>query len=282
LLVPILRVELGMLRADGPMVLQKSVDTLSKTGLTRWFPTSDTLSASLLQRITPLLTDALGTITTAGRLLVDLLIVLIVAYFYVTDSFFYDQSALRWFPNAKQEQIKLLWDRSRTRLARWVWAQTAIALLFAVVMSSGLFVLGVPYALTVGTVGGILQIVPFLGSAIALLLALISALSISSGLAFWVLVFYLVVIVIETHIVAPVVYGRSLGLRSVFVLLALVVGAKIQGVIGIIFAVPVSIVISTIFQEIHRPSTYETDQPRANTPPHSDLDASRFADNQAS
>jgi predicted PurR-regulated permease PerM len=65
----------------------------------------------------------------------------------------------------------------------------------------------------------------------------------------WVAVFYLVVVELESHIVAPALYGRVLNLHPAVVLLALVVGGKLGGVIGLLFAVPVVVVIAVLLEE---------------------------------
>jgi predicted PurR-regulated permease PerM len=147
-------------------------------------------------------------------------------------------------------------DRARRRLARWVWAQVAIAAYFALIFSVGLALMEVPFAFSVGLVGGVLEIIPYLGGAVALSLAVLSALSIKPILALWVFIFYLVVVEIESHVIAPTFYGRIIGLHPVVVLLALVVGARAQGIIGVLFAVPVVVVLGTIIQEVQKTTTF--------------------------
>jgi predicted PurR-regulated permease PerM len=250
LLAPVVRQELNALRTDGPTLLQHSLDSLSKTGLTRWLPSTDTVASGLMQPISPLLADTIDTLTQFSRLILDLLVVLILAYFYTTTSPVSKEAFLQWFPRPQREHVEQVLDDSTNRLAHWVWAQMGIAVLLAIVMSGGLYLLGVPFALTIGITGGVLQIIPFLGGILAALLALASALTVSTWLALWVLVFYLAVLAVESHVLAPVIYGKAFGLRSATVLLALFVGAKVQGVIGVIFAVPVSVVLVALLQEV--------------------------------
>jgi len=138
----------------------------------------------------------------------------------------------------------------RQRLSRWVWAQAAIALYFALIFSAGLALLGVPFALTIGLVGGVLEIVPYLGGITATLLAITSALTVSPWLALWVVVLYVVVVEIEAHIVAPALYGRVVGLHPALILVALVTGAKAKGILGIFFAVPILVVLTALLEEL--------------------------------
>lgn len=95
-----------------------------------------------------------------------------------------------------------------------------------------------------------MEIVPYLGSVITLILALLSAATVDLWLVLPVLIFYLVATAVKSHVVAPVLYGRALGLRSGFVLLALVIGLKLGGIIGVFFAVPAAVILSALAEEV--------------------------------
>jgi putative heme transporter len=70
-------------------------------------------------------------------------------------------------------------------------------------------------------------------------------------LAGWVIVLHLLVSFVESHIIAPALYGRVMHLHPAVVLLALFVGAKVAGVPGVLFAVPVTVVVVAILEEAH-------------------------------
>jgi predicted PurR-regulated permease PerM len=119
-----------------------------------------------------------------------------------------------------------------------------------VVFSIGLSLLNVPFAITIGVVGGVLELVPYLGGTIAVMLAVLSALTVDPVLVIWVILFHIVVVEIEAHIVAPSVYGRVTGLHPAGVLIALLIGAKAMGLVGVLFAVPAAVVLLAVMQEI--------------------------------
>jgi len=108
----------------------------------------------------------------------------------------------------------------------------------------------VPFAFTIGLVGGVLEIVPYLGGITATVLAITSALTVSPWLALWVVLLYAVVVEIEAHIVAPALYGRVVGLHPALILIALVIGAKAKGIFGIFFAVPILVVLTALLDEV--------------------------------
>jgi predicted PurR-regulated permease PerM len=250
MLLPVIRSEVSLLQTDGPTLLQKIVSQVKATPFGSFIPSTTTLAASLSQHLDTLLTTFVGAVTGVGEVAIDLLIVLVLAYFFVTDAELGERLLSLWVPQRYQPRARLIAAHLRFRLTRWMWAQLAVALYFAVVFSIGLSVLGVPFGLTIGTVGGVLELVPYLGGTVGVLLAVLSALTVKPVLVLWVLLFHVVVVEVESHIVAPAFYGRIIGLHPAIILIALLVGAKTQGLLGVLFAVPAAVVLLAIVQEL--------------------------------
>jgi predicted PurR-regulated permease PerM len=183
------------------------------------------------------------------------LIVLILTYFFVTDIGLGERLLDAWLPDRYRSRTEMIVKHLQHRLTRWMWAQFAIAAYFAVVFSIGMRILGVPFAFTIGTVGGVLELVPYLGGVVAVLLAALSALTVHPLLVIWVLLFHIVVVEVEAHIIAPAFYGRMVGLHPAAILVALLIGAKMQGLLGVLFAVPAAVVLLAFLQELSRAQT---------------------------
>jgi predicted PurR-regulated permease PerM len=96
----------------------------------------------------------------------------------------------------------------------------------------------------------VLEIVPYLGSTVALILAIVSALTVRSLLGLWVALFCAVVIEVKGHVLEPAFYGHATGLHPAAVLIVLLVGVKAGGVIGVLFAVPVVVVLGALLEEV--------------------------------
>ncbi len=143
-------------------------------------------------------------------------------------------------------------------------------LLMAIVGSAtvlGLVVLGVPYALVLGLLAGVLEVVPRLGPVLATLPAMIVALVSTSStvtglsglwLAVGVLVLYVLIQQAENNILVPRILGGSVNLHPAVVLVAALAGAQIAGIVGIILAAPVlgsaRVVGSWIYHQLTRPT----------------------------
>jgi predicted PurR-regulated permease PerM len=251
LLAPTITAEVARLESSGPALLEKAAAQIAAAPLLgKLIPSASVLIQNLGQRLDVVLQGTLSTVASLGSMALDLLVMLVVAFFLASDATLGERLLLNWIPRDYQPAIRDGWARMRPRLTRWIWAQVGIALYFAVVFSVGLAVLGVPFAFTIGLVGGILEIIPYLGGLVAVFFAVISALTVEPLLAVWVVVYYLVVTEIESHVVAPAFYGRIMGLHPAIVLLALLIGAKAGGIPGVLFAVPVTVVVAAVLQEL--------------------------------
>ncbi len=265
LVIPLLVEEVSNLRQNGPAQLQHVVARLASAPPTGWLPSFDTIGADMVQQLDTVLLNLVETAAGVGQLGLDLLVLLALSYFFTVDPRPSYLWVSRWFAREYESHVQTLWNGVTQRLTRWIWAQAGIALYVAVVFSIGLSLLGVPYAVTIGLAGGLLEIVPYLGSAITLILALLSAATVNLWLVLWVLIFYAIATVIESNIVAPVLYGRALGIRSGFVLLVIVTGFKMGGIVGVIFAVPVVVLLSALAEELRSVSTPDQGSPDAAT-----------------
>jgi predicted PurR-regulated permease PerM len=122
--------------------------------------------------------------------------------------------------------------------------------------------LKIPFALTIGPVGGVLEIIPYFGSAVGLILALLSALTGQPLQALWVTIYFAIIVELEGHIIEPAFYGRAIGMHPAAVLVALLAGLKAGGIVGVLFAVPVVVVSITFLEEIQAVTATTADHPR--------------------
>ena len=114
---------------------------------------------------------------------------------------------------------------------------------------AGLSLLGVHYAFLIAILAGLFELVPFLGPILSGAVAVVSALLTSTTLAFYTLIFFLIAQQFEANILVPLLSRRSVGLHPVIVIVALLIGAEVGGVLGIIIAVPVAAVFQEVVQD---------------------------------
>jgi predicted PurR-regulated permease PerM len=219
-------------------------------------PSTDTLSQSLISDLYTLAPTFLNTVAGVGETVLNFLIVLVLAFFLASDTTIGPRLAQNLIPQRYQPQLLLVAGRLRDRLGRWIWAQLAVASYFALTFGIGLTVLGVPFALTIALVSGVLEVMPYVGGTVAVILGTLSALTVNPWLAVWVILLWLVVVEVKGHIIEPAFYGRAIQIHPAVVLVALVIGVKAKGVMGVFFAIPVAVVLLTLIEEIQSLSNY--------------------------
>jgi len=254
LLVPAVVAEINIFSQRGSDLLQQAISQIQAIPiLGKFLANSDTLVQNLAQQVDTIVKPLVTTLTGLGSLAIDTIIVLVLTFFFlVADRHPADHFIDIWVPKRLNQQAHETLNRISQRLTRWVWAQASIALYFMLVFSIGLLLLGVPFALTIGIVGGLLEIVPYLGGIIGTILAVISALTVSPTLALWVILLYIVIVEVESHVIAPIFFGRVMGIHAAIVLVVLLMGAKIGGTLGVVLAVPVTVVVDSVYKEIVR------------------------------
>jgi len=153
-------------------------------------------------------------------------------------------------PTKYEDYIISLWKRAEHKVGRWLQGQLLLALSVGLIVFVGLSLLKIKYALLLGIVAMILEIVPIVGPVISAIPGVVLAFAQSPMLGIWVIVFYVAVQQIESHILTPLVLGKTLGLNPVTVIIALLVGGTLGGIIGILLSVPVAVIVVEIFDDL--------------------------------
>jgi predicted PurR-regulated permease PerM len=130
-------------------------------------------------------------------------------------------------------------------LSQFMRGQLTVMAILAVLYGGAYSALGIRLAIPIGIAAGILNIVPYVGSAFALVAGLLMA---ALGGGGWVklaavVAVYIVVQVLEGFVITPRIVGESVGLKEIWVLIALFVGGEIFGFLGVLLAVPAAAVI---------------------------------------
>lgn len=140
--------------------------------------------------------------------------------------------------------------RIQRGLGLWLVAQLALAALVGIVVGIGLWLLGIKYALVLGLFAGVMEIVPVIGPIIASLPAIMVGLSQSLFLGVVTLVFFILVQQSENHLLVPNIMKRVAGLNPLVTLVAVLLGARLAGVVGIILSVPVAIIVTIFWSDL--------------------------------
>jgi predicted PurR-regulated permease PerM len=145
-----------------------------------------------------------------------------------------------------------LWERSQQKLGRWFRGQILLGAIVGVMIFLGLTILGVNYSFILALIAAIFEIIPIVGPVLAAAPAIIIALLQAPQIALLVVVLYIFVQQIESHLMVPIVMRKVVGLSPLVIVLALLVGAKLGGILGILLAVPVTAVLAEFIDDIDK------------------------------
>jgi len=182
--------------------------------------------------------------------LLDVLMILLLALYITTDGPRIARYLRAFLPPDRHEQASRVTSRIFVRLGGWVSGQILLCVIIGCISWIGLTLIGVPYAVVLALVAGVMEAVPNVGPIIAAVPAVIIAALYSPWQALLVAILYIVIQQLENYIIVPKVMSRAVELHPLAVLLALMVGGELMGVLGAVLAVPVTAAISVIVDEI--------------------------------
>lgn len=143
-------------------------------------------------------------------------------------------------------------DQVEKRLGHWLRGQLLLGLIVGTAVGIGLYFLHVKYALALAVIAGITELIPTVGPYIGMAPAALVALSQSPALAVWTLGLYVVVQQLENNFLVPRIMSRAAGVNPAVVLIALLIGARLAGIVGILLSVPIVIIGQTVLDAILR------------------------------
>ncbi|MBW1831163.1 MAG: AI-2E family transporter [Deltaproteobacteria bacterium] len=138
-------------------------------------------------------------------------------------------------------------------LGQFFRGQFTVMAILAVLYAVGYGSIGVPLALPIGIMAGFLSFIPYVGSTLALLTALLMTALDWQGWEqiLWVLGVHIVIQGFEGFVITPKIMGDTVGISAITVLFALLVGAELLGFTGVLLAVPAAAVSKILLQRIH-------------------------------
>ncbi len=187
----------------------------------------------------------------------QVILCLIITFYLLLDGHRFGEFALRFLDRDQRSDALRITHRIHVVLGRWLRGQLLLIALVAVVIYMVLGpILHVPYALALGIVSGILEIIPLVGPIVAAALAgTVTFSTHGTDTTIVVLVVYFVVRQVEDQVVMPLVIGRAVHLHPVITIFAVLVGLSTWGVLGGLLGVPVAAALNVTLHELYPEET---------------------------
>ncbi len=188
----------------------------------------------------------------AARLLFDLIMVFVLAFYWIVERTSIKCVMLRAVPHHKAGDANLIWSEVEEKLGGWVRGEIVLMIAVGVMSGIGYWLLGLPNALALAVLAGLLEIVPVIGPILSSAPAVLFALAMDPVTALLVAGYALIVQQVENNILVPRVMGRTIGISPLAVLVGILVGAALYGIPGAFLAVPVAGALQVVLAHVLR------------------------------
>jgi predicted PurR-regulated permease PerM len=178
----------------------------------------------------------------------------VIAGFVLTIYFILEgDHAYRWFLSFFQlenrERLDRTLRRAEARMGKWLLGQGSLMVILGVASTIVYASLGVRYAYALGVLTGLLNIVPVLGAAVCIALALVVAAVDSWGRVIGVAIFYFVYLQLENSYLIPRIMRNRVGLPGLAIFVALLLGSELEGVVGAMVSIPTAVLVAVLAEE---------------------------------
>jgi predicted PurR-regulated permease PerM len=181
-------------------------------------------------------------------------VMIFVGIYLALDPDLYVRTAVRLFPPSRRASVRRALSASGDALRKWLVGQLAAMATIAILTSAGLGAIGVPFALALGVLAGLLDFVPVVGPVVAAVPGVILAAAADPKKALYALVVYVAVQQLENHIIVPLTQRWSVSLPPAIAVLSIVALGMIFGLLGVIFAMPLTVVVMVLIRELYLPA----------------------------
>lgn len=242
--------QVAELTATLPTSLEQLRSNLKDYPWAEWLLTSpDSQGASSMMSALP------GRITgAAGNLfhfVFDVVLMAFIGFYGALEPDLYRRGLVRLFPLDRRARADQVLIALAYNLRWWMFGQVFSMLIIASLVLAGMLLLGMPLALVLGLLAGVLEMVPTIGPMVWLVPALLVALGQGTWQVLRVFVLYCVLHLFESYLLTPLVQKRAVALPPAITILAIVLMAAVGGVLGLMVAAPLTVVALVLVKMIY-------------------------------
>ncbi len=199
-------------------------------------------------------------VSTTGSVFMGTFIILFLSFYFLLDNSLVKRAALILTPSRYEKDMSKILHNSKSLLVRYFHGILLEVGIMMTLEATALIIIGVPNAILIGFLGGLLNVIPYLGplmgAILGMILAGLSELSFGSydlvfSSIFYVAIVFLTANVIDNIVLQPQIYSKSVKAHPVEIFLAIIIGGKLAGVVGMIFAIPTYTIIKVVVKQFN-------------------------------
>jgi predicted PurR-regulated permease PerM len=253
LLIPPISNEFQQLQVNFPDYYNKATELFtsvqafsSSHGLSQ---NSDSLMNSIRNNVPAAISSVLDTVYNIFGSIISFFIILVIGFYFTVEENALKRAVTFFLPRKYNEQTLSLINKVQEKIGSWLVGQLVLCLIIGSLTYIGLTILGVKYALVIALFAAVGEFVPYIGPIISAFPAVFLAFTQSPIKGVLVLILFIVIQQLENNLLVPKVMQKAVGLNPIASMVAMLIGAQLAGVIGIILAIPVATAISVVIKE---------------------------------
>lgn len=204
---------------------------------------------SFLSQVGSLPTQAVKIGVSVFSNVVSILSVLVLSFYFLLYRSKLNEQLAFIFGEEREKQVGNIIDNIERILGSWARGELVLMFSVGILNYIGFLILGIPFALPLAIIAGILEIVPVLGPNIAAIPAVIIGLTISPLMALAVAALCFLVQQLENYLLVPKIMEKSVGVNPIATLISLTIGYRMMGIVGIILSIPLFLTIKILVKE---------------------------------
>jgi predicted PurR-regulated permease PerM len=200
----------------------------------QWIPQDATVlpdGTTIAQRLGGIFSTTIGMLGSG-------MVLLFLGIYLAIEPQTYINGCVKLVPPDRRERAWQVFDRLGTTLRRWLMAKIVAMLVIGILTTTGLWLLGMPLALALGVIAGLLSFIPNIGPILAEIPAVLIAFNQGPLMALWVVLLYLGIQAVESYLLLPWLLRESIELPPVLVLLGIMILGSFFGILGVFVAAP--------------------------------------------
>ena len=189
-------------------------------------------------------------ISTASQIIVAILIMPFILFYLLRDGQQLNAHVTQYLPTKWRSSVSKVLTDVNAQLSNYVRGQVTVAIIVALMFSVMFSLIGLSYPVTLGVMAGFLNLIPYLGSFLAMIPAVILGLIAGPVMLIKVLIVFMVEQTIEGRFVTPLIIGSSLSIHPITILFVLLTAGQMYGVLGVLLGIPIYASIKVLVKAI--------------------------------
>jgi predicted PurR-regulated permease PerM len=188
---------------------------------------------------------------TSFGVLGDIYIIIFLGIFFTVSPSVYKNGIIKLVPRKGQPKARQIIDRLSLVLKGWLKGMMIAMVLIAILSFTGLTIIGIPMALALAVIAGILNFIPNFGPIMAMVPAVLLGLVNSTQTALIVAALYILIQTLESNVITPTIQRRMINLPPALLIISQLLMGTLSGALGIILATPMLAIIMVLVEELY-------------------------------